>query len=172
MKIVLVDIGNIKPYEGNVRVHDKTVNRLAKHIKRVGFNVPLLVDGDNTVVKGHARLKAAEKLGMKKIPVIVSENSDEKNKLDRILDNQIQSLSRWDYDVLGYELDGLRDYMDELDIEFDGIEIELDTDDLDVLGKDIKEAEEKLFSPRTEDSRTYITIHCSECGGVIKYVRR
>ena len=117
-QIVLKNISDIKPYENNPRFNDKTVEALCKIIPQVGFNVPLYVDKDNVIIKGHARYNAAKALGMTEIPCIVSENTDEQNKLDRISDNKISELAEWDLQDLRYELEQINGF-DLTDIGFE-----------------------------------------------------
>lgn len=104
IKVVLVNTSDIKPYHRNARKNDETVLKLCEIIPKVGFNVPVVIDKNNVIIKGHSRWKAAVKLGMKQIPCIISENDDETNKLDRLADNKIQEFSKWDDEILATEL--------------------------------------------------------------------
>lgn len=112
VKIVMKPVNEIIPYWRNPRRNDKTVDALVEVISKSGFNVPLVIDKNNVVVKGHARLRAAKRLGMTEVPCIVSEASEDVIKADRIADNKIQELSRWDFGKLNMELDRLGDKMD------------------------------------------------------------
>ena len=40
-------------------------------MREFGFKIPVLVRGDGEVIDGHLRLKAARKLGITEIPVIL-----------------------------------------------------------------------------------------------------
>lgn len=104
VEIVLKPINDIIPYWRNPRRNDKTVDALVEEIQAHGFDVPIVIDRNNVVVKGHARLKAAKRLGMEKVPCIVSSASDDVIKADRIADNKIQELSSWDFAKLNLEL--------------------------------------------------------------------
>lgn len=115
-KIVMRDIDTITPYDKNPRKNDKTVEELVKIIPKVGFNVPLVIDKDGVIVKGHARFKAAQTLGMKQLPCIVTDADPEAIKADRITDNRISELSEWVNQELNHEVD-----MIDLDIDFDGL---------------------------------------------------
>lgn len=97
----------IKPYVRNPRENDITVDKLVKIIPQVGFNVPLVLDKNGIIVKGHARFRAGIRLGMEEFPCIISEASDEQNKLDRISDNRVSEFSEWVMDALKEELDEL-----------------------------------------------------------------
>ena len=104
IKVILLKTDSIKPYNRNARKNDVTVMKLCEVIPKVGFNQPIVVDKNNVIVKGHARWKAAVKLGLEKVPVIVSTNDDETNKLDRLADNKLSEFSQWDDDILQTEL--------------------------------------------------------------------
>lgn len=104
IKVILMKTESIKPYTRNARQNDVTVMKLCEIIPKVGFNQPIVVDKNNVIVKGHARWKAAVKLGMDKVPVIISTNDDETNKLDRLADNKLSEFSQWDDELLRTEL--------------------------------------------------------------------
>ena len=106
-EIVLKSISEIKPYFRNPRKNEKTVKALVKLIPQAGFNVPILIDKDNIIVKGHARYKAAIQLGMEKVPCVYSVADDETNMMDRLTDNKTSELSEWLDDDLLHELDML-----------------------------------------------------------------
>ncbi len=87
---------SIKPYWRNPRLNDATIEALVEVLPVIGFNVPIVVDKEGVIIKGHARHSAAIRLGLESIPVIVSDNSDEVNRLDRIADNRVFEVTRWD----------------------------------------------------------------------------
>jgi DNA modification methylase len=103
------DIGRVKPYEKNPRKNEGAIDAVAKSIQEFGFRVPIVVDGDGVIIAGHTRLKAAEKLGLKKVPVHVArELSPEQVKALRIADNKLHELSSWDMELLPLELADLQ----------------------------------------------------------------
>lgn len=112
-EIVMIPINKIKPYVRNPRKNDKTVELLCKIIPKVGFNVPLVIDKNNVIVKGHARYTAAIRLGMTELPCIVSHASEDAIKADRIADNKISEFSEWVNEELMHEID-----MINFDIDF------------------------------------------------------
>ena len=95
MEIKYIDINLVKPYENNPRINRKTINKLKELISNgeVVFNVPIVIDKNNVIVKGHSRWTALKELGYKICPVIRSENSDAINNEDRLEDNIVQELS-------------------------------------------------------------------------------
>jgi hypothetical protein len=161
-KVILMDIKKIVPYFNNPRENDKTVQALIKSIKQVGFNVPIVIDKKNVIIKGHSRYYAAKELKFKKIPCIISEASENDNKADRLYDNAIQELSKWDNDKLIVEL---RD----LNFKIDEIAFNIPTERLDELyssGEITKEEMEKAmkgFSDVTKPEK-HLKFVCPSCG--------
>lgn len=115
-KIVMKKISEVKPYVRNPRKNDKTVELLCKVIPKVGFNVPLVIDENGIIVKGHARFTAAIRLGMQEIPCIVTHADPEAIKADRIADNKISEFSEWVNEELMHEIDMI-------DFDFDFTEL-------------------------------------------------
>jgi hypothetical protein len=103
-EVVMVPIEAIRPYKNNPRINDATVDRLVELIPKTSFNVPLVLDRNHVVVKGHARLQAAQRLGMRELPCLISDNDDETNKLDRLADNKVAEFSAWVPELLAGEL--------------------------------------------------------------------
>lgn len=111
-KIVMKPINEIIPYDKNPRKNTKTIELLVKIIPEVGFNVPLVLDKNNVIVKGHARYQAALQLGMTELPCVISEADPEAIKADRIADNKIFEFSSWINEELMHEVDMI-------DLDFD-----------------------------------------------------
>jgi DNA modification methylase len=103
-------VADVKPYEKNPRKNDEAVKFVAESIKEFGFKVPIVVDADNIIVAGHTRFKAAKKLGLTEVPVIVADDlTDEQIKAFRLADNKVAEKAEWDFDLLSEELDELID---------------------------------------------------------------
>lgn len=103
-KVVYLPTDSIFPYENNVRVNEKAVEALVKAIPVMGFNVPIVIDKNAVIVKGHSRWEACKRLGLAEVPCIVSYASEDVIKADRIADNKIQELSSWDFARLETEI--------------------------------------------------------------------
>lgn len=122
MQIIQKKLADIVPYANNTKKHDETqIKNVAESIKKYGWVQPLVIDNDGTIVIGHCRALAAEKLGMKEVPcVVVSDLTEEEINALRIVDNKTNE-SPWDFDLLSAELPEI----DLSDFEFDfGIEDE------------------------------------------------
>ena len=128
MQIQNVPITSVKPYEKNPRFNDDAVDAVAKSIKEFGWQQPIVTDKDMTVICGHTRLKAAERLGLTEVPVIIADNlTPEQVKAYRIADNKTGELAEWNYDLLPFEIKDLQD------ANFDLSLLGFDTDELDKL---------------------------------------
>ena len=125
MKIESRPLADIRPYEKNPRHNDAAVEAVAASIREFGFRQPIVVDSDGVVIVGHTRLKAAQRLGLEKVPVhVAGDLSDAQKKAYRIADNQTASIATWDLELLPIELAELK----ELDIDL-GL-LGFDDDDL------------------------------------------
>jgi len=106
MEIKTMNVSRLVPYENNPRKNDRAVDAVAASIREFGFRVPIIIDKKNVIVAGHTRLKAAEKLGLKTVPVILADDlTEEQIKAFRLADNKVAELSKWDYAKLDEELD-------------------------------------------------------------------
>ena len=123
--IELRSIDSIRPYEKNPRQNDDAVDAVAASLKEFGFRQPIVVDGDGVIVCGHTRYKAAQQLGLAKVPVHVAKDlTPEQIRAYRIADNKTSDLSDWDYDILPIELSELQDAGFDLEsIGFDETEL-------------------------------------------------
>ena len=107
-QIIEMAVGDVVPYENNPRNNDMAVDKVAESIKEFGFQSPIIVDRNNVIIAGHTRLKAAEKLGLKKVPVIVAKNlTEEQARAFRLADNKTGELAEWEYDKLTQELNAI-----------------------------------------------------------------
>ena len=70
-KIVMRPLAALVPYASNSRTHTPAqIAKIARSIEAFGFTNPVLLDGKNGIVAGHARLEAAKKLGLAEVPTI------------------------------------------------------------------------------------------------------
>jgi ParB-like chromosome segregation protein Spo0J len=98
------------PYARNPRKNDHVVNKMVSSIQEFGFKVPVLARSSGEVVDGHLRLKAAEKLGIAEIPVIVCDDwTDAQVKAFRLLVNRSVTWAQWDEELLSLELADLKE---------------------------------------------------------------
>ena len=109
MKVELRDIQTIRPYEQNPRLNDQAVEAVTKSLREFGFRQPIVVDADGVIIVGHTRWKAAQKLGLKQVPVHVAKDlTPAQVKAYRIADNATGDIATWNYDLLPLELKDLQ----------------------------------------------------------------
>jgi ParB-like chromosome segregation protein Spo0J len=95
-------------YARNPRKNDHAVDKVAAAIKEFGFRVPIVAKSDGLVVDGHLRLKAAKKLGLTEVPVILADDMSEAQiKAFRLSVNKVAELAQWDMDLLKLEIQDL-----------------------------------------------------------------
>lgn len=141
MKIEMMKIADLIPYENNPRDNDSAVDAVANSIKEFGFLVPIVVDKDNVIAAGHTRLKAANSLGMETVPVIKAKDlTEEQIKAFRLADNKTGELAGWDFDLLPEEIKGIAG-IDMTAFGFDQTEIE---DPNDAVEDDYDEDAEEI----------------------------
>jgi len=97
------------PSARNARTHsEEQVAQVAASIREYGWTNPVLVDGENGVIAGHARLLAARKLGLRVVPVIeLAHLTEAQRRAYMLADNQLALNAEWDADLLRIELTDL-----------------------------------------------------------------
>lgn len=129
MNVKEINIKDIRPYEKNPRKNNSAVPYVAESIKQFGFKVPIIIDKNNIIVAGHTRYKAAKKLGINTVPVIIADDlTDEQIKAFRLADNKVAEQAEWDIDLLNEELEEIFD-IDMTDFGFDVLEEEKEVEE-------------------------------------------
>lgn len=173
MQYYLADVSELIPYVRNARTHSEAqVAQIAASIREFGFLSPILVAEDNTILAGHGRLAAAQKLGLKKVPCVKENHLTEtQNRAYIIADNKLSLNAGWDNELLAVELSELEGADFNVDLlGFDEAELSSIFDaDKDVSDDDFdveKELEEPCFS-KTGDMWT-LGKHRVICGDATK----
>lgn len=108
MQIVEKELTWLKPYANNPRDNESAVEPVANSIKEFGFKVPIVATSDGEIINGHTRFKASKLLGLKKVPVIISDDlTEEQIKAFRLADNKTGELADWNEELLAKELEKL-----------------------------------------------------------------
>jgi len=128
---------NIKPYENNAKKHpEKQVELIANSIKRFGWQQPIVVDSEGTIIVGHGRYLAWQKHQTEEPWITDNEGNTIQGKQGkkltgkeikayRLADNKINE-SDWDMDLVIEELKEL----DEL-VPLTGFDLEEKYDDFE-----------------------------------------
>lgn len=143
MEVKQIKLEHLKEYENNPRQNDEAVDKVAESIKEFGFKVPIIVDENMKIIAGHTRKKAALKLGLDEVPVIVADDLNEDQiKAFRLADNKVAEFSEWDIELLMSELEEIEMDMEEFGFEeFMSDPISIEDDEEDVLNNDIDDYE-------------------------------
>jgi DNA modification methylase len=109
---------------------------MAASIREFGFKIPVLARSDGEVVDGHLRLKAAKKLGLTQVPVILCDEwTPAQVKAFRLMVNRSVTWAEWDEDLLSLEL-----------LELKGLDF-----DLGLTGFDGRELDALLRDPKADE---------------------
>lgn len=158
MQVVAKSIDDIKPYENNPRDNDDAVDAVANSIKEFGWQQPIVVDIGGVIIAGHTRYKAAQKLGLKTVPVVVAKDlSEEQVKAYRLADNKSGELADWNTKLLDEELQNI----DEIDMTAFGFDENIEFEPADEIDTRIDESTE-------ESDDDLIEVTCPDCGKVFK----
>lgn len=150
MKIEMLPLGDIRPYEKNAKQHDDTqIANVAESIRQYGFVQPIVIDRDNVIVIGHCRALAAQRLGLARVPCVrVDDLTPAQVAALRIVDNKSNE-SAWDANLLAEELP-------ELDLS--GFDFAFDLP----AAEDALELEPGEAATPADDEE--LQVHCPKCG--------
>jgi len=111
-------IEKLVPYARNARTHsDEQVGQIAASIKEWGWTTPILVDETGSIIAGHGRTLAAQRLQMTEVPVMVAKGwSDAKKRAYVLADNKLAMNAGWDNEMLALELGEIGDLGFDLDL--------------------------------------------------------
>lgn len=163
-KYFMVDVEKLIPYARNARTHsDVQIAQIAASIKEFGFLSPVIISKDNTILCGHGRYYAAQKLGLEKIPCIQEDHLTEAQKRAYILaDNKISQNAGWDEDLLKVEIADLQG--SDFDVSLTGFE-EYEITDLFAVEKPTTE---KVVKNQEYDEEVFgdeeFEHECPRCG--------
>jgi ParB-like chromosome segregation protein Spo0J len=148
----------LSPFDNNARTHTpEQIEKIAASIQEFGFINPIIIDANNGVIAGHARLKAAQSIGLESVPVLRVEHLTEAQKRAYIIaDNRLAEIgSDWDVELLQQELADLGDLG--LDLELTGFSLDEVGSLLDVSDNESEELKEEEYVESFE-----VVIECSD----------
>jgi len=156
MKIELVSLDSLVPFVNNPR-KSLNVDKVASSIKEFGFQQPIVINKDKTILAGHTRYYASKKLELKQVPCVIAELDDIRQKAYRIADNRVAEDNKWDFPTLNLEIEALQE--NNFNIDILGFEI-------DELKKFMNNPEN--FEPNSKDDQSNLDTEtegvCSKCG--------
>ena len=152
LKIVMLKLDELTPYEGNARKHTEAdVQTIKNSIEQFGMCDPIGVWGSaNIVVEGHGRMLALQELGYTEAPCIRLDHlTDDQRRAYALAHNKTAEMSGWDFATLEAEMSDLAEKFDMTAFGFAKHE-EVDID------KFFEDAEPREKEPKR--------IQCPHCG--------
>ena len=138
-QIIWKKTSEVIPYEKNPRKNDAAVEYVANSLQEFGWKQPIVVDKDFVIIAGHTRLKAAKKLKMETVPVIVADDLNEQQvKAYRLADNKVAEVAEWDMGLLDEELGDIFDF----DMADFGFNFEEEEEPQEVVEDEVPEVDE------------------------------
>jgi len=134
LEVIELDVASLIFDPSNARTHDeKNMQTIKGSFAKFKQQIPILIDDNNVVIAGNGRLQAAMDMGWDKIKCI---RSDLKTNTDKtayaLADNRSSELAAWNMDVMGEQLQSLREDGFEIeDIGFDPKDFEIKELDID-----------------------------------------
>lgn len=106
LRVEYLAADRLVPYARNTRRHTRAqIARLRSSIREFGFVNPILIDAQDGVIAGHARLEAATAEGMAAVPVIrLGHLTEAQRRAYVIADNRLAEMAEWDLDMLRVEV--------------------------------------------------------------------
>lgn len=148
--IIHMRVADLLADPANARTHTKKqIGQIARSIEKFGFNNPILVDRQGKIVAGHGRLRAAEVLGLERVPTICLDHlSPAQLRAYALADNRLAELAGWDTELLALEINGLL----ELDLEYEITDIGFEMAEIDQIldshsSRAVGQGEEDFIKP-------------------------
>ncbi|CAM3399287.1 ParB/Srx family N-terminal domain-containing protein [Pseudostreptobacillus hongkongensis] len=151
MKIVKLNINDIKEYDNNVKSHpDWQIEQIKNSIQQFGFNDPIVVDTNKVIIEGHGRYNAVKKLNYKEVECIVLDLKEELSSKYRLVHNKLNLNTGFNEELLNKELNYLLD--NAFNLEYIGID-NYNFDEEEIL--ELEESEEEYIIEK---------LSCPNCG--------
>jgi DNA modification methylase len=157
LKIEYIKASELKPNPNNAKLHpDSQIAQIVRSIKEYGMDDPIAVWGeDNTIIEGHGRLLACQKLGIDEVPIIRLDHlTDKQRRAYTLIHNQLTMNTGFDVQKLTAELEAIGDNL----IEY-GFDIK---PHVDIIEDEPGDVEEETYS---EQGKCYrMGDHLIYCG--------
>ena len=136
LKIKYKDPSRLRPRVKNPRTHTaKQIKQIAASIKEFGFISPILTDGADGIIAGHARVEAAKLIGISDVPTVrVDHLTPAQIRAFVIADNRLAENAGWNRELLALELHELL-----IEPNFDVTVTGFETAEIDLLINELNE---------------------------------
>ncbi len=164
----MVSIDTLVPYWRNPRKNDLAIEKVKESIKEFGYQAPIIVDKEMTIVAGHTRYRAMKELGFTEVGVLITDLPAKKAKEFRIIDNRTSEYAQWTNDL---ELE-LKEFTSpefrelffpeiKLDPDFLNIEKGKEQESIDSVSAELEKRFENLSEARENEPK--LVIPCPNC---------
>lgn len=138
-------IEELKPDPANPRSHSKKqIRQIANSIREFGFNTPVLIDQNGTVICGHGRLLACRELRMTEVPTVcLDQLTPAQTRAFMIADNRLSEIATWDGRLLAEQLKELSLLELDFSLELTGFE----TGEIDLRISSLEEVPDPADDP-------------------------
>lgn len=162
-KVVYRPIDQMKPLENNPRwIKKEDFERLCASVQNnpeLFEAQPIILSnrtGENVIIAGNQRYKAAIEVGLKEVPTILLEGLTEAKEREIIIRTNVQN-GKWDYDILSSGVWGETEELADWGVEG----VDFLANDEDEENKDDKSKEEKDYSDDIKETHV-IEIDCKD----------
>jgi ParB-like chromosome segregation protein Spo0J len=162
LSIAYVPTAKLKLNPKNPRLHsEKQIQQIARSVETFGFNIPIAVDSDNTVVAGHGRVLAARLLGIAELPTIsLNHLTETQLKAFMVADNRLAENSVWDDRLLAEQLKSLSEVELDFSLDVTGFEV----GEIDVILEGMEPAVDGENDPADALPESVYAIQVSQSG--------
>ncbi len=131
LEIIYLSPDQLKLDPRNPRTHGKRhIKQLVKSIEAFGFNAPVLIDEDDSVIAGHGRVAAALLMKLSSVPAVrLSHLSEHQRRAYMVADNRLSDLSSWNEQGLAQIMLELA----EADLDFDIASVGFSIAEIDLM---------------------------------------
>jgi ParB-like chromosome segregation protein Spo0J len=105
-RIERIELDRVVPYWRNPRnLSNEAVEAVKTSIEEYGYNQPIVVDKDYTIIIGHTRYAAMRRMEQAEVDVVVADHlTPQQVKQLRVVDNRAGEYAFWDFDKLQEEV--------------------------------------------------------------------
>lgn len=103
-------VDDLIPFPNNPKIHtEEQISAISENIKFFGFDQPILIDEDDTILKGHGRQLGARKAKCALVPTIVHKGLTFEEKWAIVIsDNALPAMTGFDQSLLNIGMTTLK----------------------------------------------------------------
>lgn len=155
----MVEVNDLVPDPKNPRNNSGAISAVAESIRQFGFRVPIVVNGENEILAGHTRYRAAIMLGMDEVPCLIADDlTEDQQAAFAVAENRTSDFSFFDTEKLA---EFVADIPEDLLVAFDVDAVLAPPEPDEDLGGSGKEPEKRQgLDLAPFEKYQYLTIIC------------